>query len=1162
MTASPSPPFVHLNVHSAHSLMAGASRLEELAALAAAQGHTALALTDSDAVYGSLAFQACAEAVGVRPIVGVELSHGGERAVVLVRDAAGWRSLSRLVTRRHLDPRFALDDALPRCAEGVVVLTPSPRLLEALALDVGADALYGEVVAHADGRAREALVTAARRVGRPVVGTHRVMFHTPPRHRLHRVLLAIGQLKLLHDVVPGALGRDGLPLDLVPEAACLLPPAEAARAFRDVPGAAEATLAVAEACRFRFERPRRPRLPSLGLPPGESAYGRLAALCMAGLSERYRPLRPDVMARVERELRVIGDLGFADYFLIVHGLASFARRRGIPCVGRGSAASSLVAYALRLTSVDPLRYDLPFERFLSPARTDCPDIDLDIDWRGRDDVIRFAYDTYGEERVAMISTHVTFQARAAVREVGKVLGLPPPEVDRLVDHLPWRLSSALDPARRPPELASLPLDREPWRSLLRAAAALDGLPRHLSIHTGGIVVGDGPLADSLPLERSAKGLVVTQMEMRAVEALGLVKIDLLGNRALAVVADVVRHVEACEGKPIDLDAVEEDDAKAADLLRRGQTLGCFQVESPGMRNLVVRMEARTQEDAMVALSLIRPGPAGSGMKDAYVRRRRGEEPTPVVHASFDGLLRGTYGVMLYQEDALRVAAAVGGFDLAQADGLRRALSKKRAPDDLPRMEAAFHAGAVARGVPREVAAHVWTLIHNFSAYAYNKAHAATYGRISWQALWLKARHPAEYLASVLRNGAGFYATRAYVEEARRLGCGIALPCVNRSEVGPTGCRGLLRLGLGQVKGLREGTPDALVRRREAEGPYLSLTDLLLRSTLEKHEVERLVLAGALDVFDRPRPELLWQASLDHERCAELRREAEGADERGAGDGAGGRWIGGDAIAGDDLAQGGGGRGGRGPSAAGPLFERGRVERGGTGPGGGVPAPGRLFPREAFLKPRRTIAVPPHYAPAKLLELELELLGLTASAHPMELVREAARTRGAVPTTELGRHVGRVVGVAGFLVTERRVRTKKGLYMKFLMLEDLHGTIEATLFPEAYARVGPRLSGGGPFLVTGVVRNDHGALTLDAQDVERLAPDDPLALPGGWVPGGRDDPGRSPGDGPLDGDPLEDGLSEDGFLGEDGPDGGARDDVPPGGTSRAAGPLDPDDGALV
>ena len=724
--------FVHLDVHSAFTLLSGASRVEELAARAAAQGHAAVALTDTDGVYGSYAFQTCCEAVGVRSIVGVELTDDvpgaprsarddGEdpglgppsavgrdpaepvrrRAVLLVRDAAGWRNLSRLVTRRHLDPAFTLVDDLPRDAAGLDILTSSPALLRALAADLPAGALHAEVVATASAPMREALVRAARDVGRGVVGTHRVFFDRPARHRLHRVLLAIGHLKLLSDVGPEAIGRDGFPLDVAPPEAVLLPPREAARAFRDVPGAAEATVEISERCRFRFEKPARPRLPSIELPAGESAYGRLASLAMAGLETRYRPLRPDVMARLEQEMRVIHDRGFSDYFLIVHGLAQFARRQGIPMVGRGSAASSLVAYALGMTSVDPLRHDLPFERFLSPARVDCPDIDLDIDWRGRDEVISFAYETYGHERVAMISTHVTFQARAAVREVGKTLGLPPPEVDRLVGHLPWRLASALDPDRRSPELSALPLDREPWRGLLRAAAALDGMPRHLSIHPGGIVVGDGPLADALPLERSAKGLVVTQMEMRAVEALGLVKIDLLGNRALAVVADVVRHVTACERAAPDLDHLPEDDPKAADLLRTGRTLGCFQVESPGMRNLVVRMDAHTQEDAMIALSLIRPGPSGSGMKEAYVLRRRGEEDVPSVHPAYDALLARTYGVMLYQEDALRVAAGVGGFDLAQADALRRAFSKKRAPDDLPRMEAAFHAG-------RGIAGSRWT----------------------------------------------------------------------------------------------------------------------------------------------------------------------------------------------------------------------------------------------------------------------------------------------------------------------------------------------------------------------------------------------------------------------------------------------------------------------
>jgi DNA polymerase III alpha subunit len=454
-----------------------------------------------------------------------------------------------------------------------------------------------------------------------------------------------------------------------------------------------------------------------------------------------------------------------------------------------------------------------------------------------------------------------------------------------------------------------------------------------------------------------------------------------------------------------------------------------------MRNLVVRMEAKTQEDAMVALSLIRPGPASSGMKDAYVRRRRGEEETPALHPTVDPLFTHTHGVMLYQEDTLRAAAAVAGFSLEQADGLRRAFSKKREPEDLPRMEKAFRTQAKERGIPPHVTDEVWQGIQRFSAYAYNKAHAATYGRISWQGLYLKARYTAEYLAAVLRNQGGFYAPRAYVEEARRLGCRIELPCVNRSGVGPVGRRGVLRLGLDQVKGLRRETPEALVRIREASGPYLSLTDLLLRTSLEKHEAERFVLAGALDVFDRPRGELLWILDLDFPRYLRARQE--------------------------------------------------------------TTARTALFGPTAVLPKARSIPVPTAYTPERLLEMEVEALGLTASFHPSELLEEAAAEAGAVPTTELHEHAGRRVRVVGWIVTDRRVRVREqsdaypsrasGRYMKFLMIEDLHGTVEVTVFPRAYARVGHRLSGAGPYLVTGIVRDDHGALTLDARDVERLRP---------------------------------------------------------------------------
>jgi DNA-directed DNA polymerase III PolC len=1114
--ASPLAPFVHVNVHSGFSFAGGTLPIEALVARAAADGHTALALTDVDGCYGLPAFQVACDAVNVKALHGVELHDpplpagappegvperdGPARAVVLVEDDRGYRNLCRLVTARHLDPRFRLVDALRTHAQGLIVLTPSTWLLERLAGELAGDRLYAEVHPVPPGGAGQATRVRRRRLlelahahGLAPMASLRAFLDRPERHALHRLRLAIAHLMFVRDVVPGARGREGHPIDLVSPRAWLRPPEEAARAFRDLPEAVEATRRVAERLTFRFVKPSRPRLPRLDLVAAaadpkeaeEAAYARLAALALEGLTRRYGRIRADALARLERELRVIRDRGFSDYFLIVHGLAGFARERSIPCVGRGSAASSLTAYALGLTSVDPLRYDLPFERFLSPARRDCPDIDLDIDWRGREAVIEHAYATYGEHRVAMISTHVTFQARAAVREAARALGLAPAQVDRLVAHLPWRLASALDPERRPPELHAFALDRPPWRDVLVGATGLEGLPRHLSIHVGGIVIGDGPLTDTLPLERSGgrgssaqgetgaggQGRVITQYEMHGVEATGLVKIDLLGNRALAVVADVAREALA-QGEPIELDALPEDDAPAGALLASGGTLGCFQVESPGMRNLVVRLGARTQEDAMIALSLIRPGPAGSGMKDAYVRRRRGEEATPAVHPTVDPLFATTHGVMLYQEDTLRVAAAVAGFDLAQADQLRRALSKKREPEDLPEMERAFRVGAAGRGVPPEVVEHVWRSIKQFSAYAYNKAHAATYARISWQMLWLKARKPAEFLAAVLRNEGGFYPARAYVEEARRLGCRIELPCVNRSDVGPEGRRGNLRLGLGQVKGLRDGTPEALVRLRGAQGPFLSPTDLLLRSTLEKAEVERLIVAGALDIFDRPRGELLWHVLLDFERYAKARAEATGRTRTA------------------------------------------------------------LFGPTALLPPQRHIPVPPTLTPEQLLAMEIEALGLTASCHPFELVEQQALEAGAVPISELTRHVDETVRVAGWVVTDRRVRVRarsvlpeqtllpkqpqppqppqapqppraaptgagatprqegslgrrRAAFMKFLMLEDKHGTVEVTVFPRIYARVGHRLVGAGPFLVTGRVRDDHGALTLDAKDVTRL-----------------------------------------------------------------------------
>ncbi len=503
-----------------------------------------------------------------------------------------------------------------------------------------------------------------------------------------------------------------------------------------------------------------------------------------GARRRYGPpLSRAVRERLERELAVIAQLDFCDYFLVVRDIVEFAEREGIPHVGRGSAANSIVSYCLGISAVCPLKFDLYFERFLNEFRTDVPDIDIDFCWRRRDDVINYVYARYGAGRVAMVSTHSTLRARSAFRDVGRVMGLPLDEVGALSKLLPHYGASSIEEAMGMfPEMAGFPIDREPWRTVVGTALKIDGYVRHLSIHLGGLVIGDRPLTWYTPLEDSAKGIVVTQYEMKGIEAIGLVKIDLLGQRSLSIVAEAARSVEEGRGVRVDLDHLPDADPPTAALLRRGQTMGCFQIESPGMRALLQMQQAEDITDLIQGLSLIRPGPSSSGMKHAFIRRRRGEEPVPWPTPLLKEALGRTYGVMLYQEDILKVAQAVAGFSLAEGDELRKLISKKRSREKMRELRGKFVAGAGARGVGAQVAGEIWDRIEDFAAYSYCKAHATTYGHISYQAAYLKAHWPAEFLASVIANKAGFYDARTYFEEARRLGVRILAPDVNRSEI--------------------------------------------------------------------------------------------------------------------------------------------------------------------------------------------------------------------------------------------------------------------------------------------------------------------------------------------------------------------------------------------
>lgn len=871
------------------------------------------------------------------------------------------------------------------------------------------------------------------------------------------------------------------------------------RAAAGVPACVARTLAVAESCEYVPELGG-VLFPRVELEADETAYSKLSGLALEGARRRYRPLRPEVLRRLDHELTTIENLGFAPYFLLVQRIRDWAAAKEIPCVGRGSAADSLVAYCLNLTDADPLRYRLIFERFLNPARRDRPDIDLDFCWRRRDAVIEHVYELFGAERTAMISTLNTCGLRAAFRETALTEGLPPSEVNRWSRRLPHALPPAQEVAgsadgathleralRATPELREFPHDDPRWRRVLRLAERLEGAPRHFGLHPGGVVVAPGPISDFAACQRAAKGVVVTQLDKDGVEALGLVKMDLLGNRALTVIDDCTRELRA-RGIEVDLESIREDDPDTARTLREGRTIACFQVESPGMRNLLQQTGAADMDAVIQSVALIRPGPAASGMKDAYVRRFRGLEPPTPPHPRLTELLWDAQGVLLYQEDVMQVAALLAGMDLADADLLRRALQKRRA-DELAELARRFLAGCAQNGVSAKEARGVWELLANFAAFGFCKAHAVTYGRIAYRTAWLKTHHPAVFLTAFLASHTGYYAERVYVEEARRLGVPILAPDVNKSGVEhavewraeiPA-----LRLGLGLVKGLTQRTLDTLLAARASGGPFLSLPDLLERSGARSDEAQALIQCGALDAFDRTRPELLWRLHLL--RAPERRPPRDAARLPGAP-------LDPATLAACRATP---------QSRTDERIANARSQSGGWSAGlGGLARLGAGESASLFPTPESPALALPALAdlgPRERGYLEWELLGLTLAAHPTLLFPCAADERLAaahapgrpalgarpvnpIPCARLASLPGGRVTLRGWPAATRRVRTHDGRWMRFLTLEDESGLAEAVLFPDVYERDGHRLAEFGTLCLTGIVHDQMGACTLAVERV--------------------------------------------------------------------------------
>jgi DNA-directed DNA polymerase III PolC len=952
--------------------------------------------------------------------------------------------------------------------------------------------------------ALRARLAASWQLGVPAVATGDVWMLAPRDHETHRAAVTAAAGELLERMPASSFcARE----------AWLAAPEEWERRVRAVCGGAgcaeqaapllENNAALVARCHLKLEMGT-PIFPRAPLPAGVTGPARLRELALEGLRRRYPaagpgrasgPARAEARTRLESELALIERMGFTDYFLLVASIVGFARERGIPTVGRGSGASSIVSYTLGVTSVDPVRHGLCFERFLHPQRRDCPDLDVDLCWKRRDEVIAHVYDAYGHDRVAMISTQATLGPRSAFREAAKALGVPLPRVNALARRVPRDMdASALEqvlergvaapeprrgdvgraPAVDAPDAGQIerarnagagpgagpglgphdfgPEFREPRiAEALRLAAGLAGAPRHLSVHCGGLVIGDRALTHYLPLERAAKGVVVSQFEMRAVEAIGLVKMDLLGNRAITTIGECV----ALSRGTLDPDAIAGDDTTAAAAVAAGDSLNCFQLESPAMRNLLRMLEAGTLEDTVAAVALVRPGPAESGMKEAFCRRRRGLEPVTYPHERLRAALAETQGILLYEEDVMRVAAALCGLPLAEGETLRRAIAQSRSDEEFRFLERGFVSQAVRAGITEPEARSVWRELARFAGYAFCKAHAAGYGLLAWQSAALKARFPAGWAVGVLNHHAGMYPTWVHVEDLRRGGVGrppvtFLPPCVERSAWDTTLEPPHVRIGLHRVTGLTETT----ARRIVAARPFASLADLADRVRPTPPELDALIMAGALDALagtgarPRTRASMRLEArvleSLAHSLPARARPGAH-------------------------------------PRAAGLALAD------------GVPlAPTASTPRPGG----EALPELPELALADRVRGEFGASGLWFSGHPLDTFVPPAALEGCMRAADLERHVGKRVRVCGIPCAARRVEAKSGGIVLFTTLADHSGLAECVLFPDSYRRWGLHMR-SEVVRAEGRVDETLGALTVVVERAEPLGARSGAAGSPGW-----------------------------------------------------------------
>ncbi|HEX5008860.1 MAG TPA: DNA polymerase III subunit alpha [Planctomycetota bacterium] len=884
-------PFTHLHVHSHYSLLDGAIDIDGLVGEAVRLGMGALALTDHGNLFGAIEFYAKARKAGINPILGCEayLVNGDATApreegdksprhhvTLLARDRRGWENLSRLSSlswTKGLQRKPRLDKtmlaahhegllALSGCMSGEVAqqvlagkLDDACRTALQYADLFGRDSFWLEVMSNGlpqQAVIRDGLTEVSRRTGLPLVATNDIHYRCPGDAKAQDALICIATGQRMHDEQRRfRIETDQLHFRSSQEMAQLF--GEDSQAYRS-------TAEIASRCDIRLDLGTM-HLPRFEIPGGEPPEAFLRRLCEDGLRRRYGELTAPVRERFETEFAVITKMGFVSYFLIVWDLIRFARENGIPVgPGRGSAAGSIVAYALEITQLDPLRYDLLFERFLNADRISMPDIDIDFCRDRREEVIEYARRRYGSEQVCQIVTFGTLAAKAAIRDAGRVLDVPLPEVDRLAKRIPDGPNKSLKEAvEADKELASMFEGSEQLRELLDVGLRIEGMVRNTSTHAAGVVITDRPLMDLVPL-CVVQGQVNTQLPMNDLESIGLLKMDFLGLKNLTILEKVRTIVRDSHGVEVDFDALPLDDAASYALLKRGDVTGVFQLESSGMRELVMRLQPDCFEDIIALIALYRPGPLQSGMVDSFVRRKHGQEPIRHDHPLMEPLLRDTYGTLVYQEQVMRLAQVLAGMSLNDADGLRKAMGKK----DKKRMgsyEEKFLKGCAGKGLAAPVAAKIWSDMSRFAEYGFNKSHSAAYGLITFRTAYMKAHWPGEFLCALMSCDADNTDKVAeYVEECRRGQRPVLAPDANSSWADFRLEGEAVRYGLGAIKGVGGRVVEALLAARAlAGGRFRSLADLLDRldaRALNRAAFDALVKAGTFDALERNRAALL------------------------------------------------------------------------------------------------------------------------------------------------------------------------------------------------------------------------------------------------------------------------------------------------------------------